>query len=95
MNFIVEGTLLGLTLGTTCLVTCAPVYGSLILSKENSVSSGVRTVIIISLGRFISYAVFGLLTGFAGSFMHTQYPYDGQHALQSAYRRLGERHCRP
>lgn len=69
MNFIVEGTLLGLTLGTTCLVTCAPVYGSLILSKENSVSSGVRTVIVISLGRFISYAVFGLLTGFAGSFI--------------------------
>ena len=69
MNFIIEGTLLGLTLGTTCLVTCAPVYGSLILSKENTISSGVWTVFVISLGRFISYAVFGLLTGFAGSFI--------------------------
>lgn len=67
MNFLFEGLLLGLTLGTTCLVTCAPVYGSLIMSAENTISSGVRTVFIISLGRFISYAVFGLLTGLAGS----------------------------
>jgi sulfite exporter TauE/SafE len=63
---LIEGFLLGLTLGTTCLVTCAPVYGTLILSKENSVSTGVRTVFFISLGRFFSYALFGLLTGYAG-----------------------------
>lgn len=63
---MIEGFLLGLTLGTTCLVTCAPVYGTLILSKENSVSTGVRTVFFISLGRFFSYALFGLLTGYAG-----------------------------
>jgi len=63
---LIEGFLLGLTLGTTCLVTCAPVYGTLILSKENSVSTGVRTVFLISLGRFFSYALFGLLTGYAG-----------------------------
>ena len=63
---MIEGFLLGLTLGTTCLITCAPVYGTLILSKENSVSTGVRTVFLISLGRFFSYALFGLLTGYAG-----------------------------
>jgi sulfite exporter TauE/SafE len=63
---LIEGFLLGLTLGTTCLITCAPVYGTLILSKENSVSTGVRTVFLISLGRFFSYALFGLLTGYAG-----------------------------
>jgi sulfite exporter TauE/SafE len=67
IQFLTEGFLLGLTLGTTCLVTCAPVYGSLILSKENNVSTGVKTVFLISAGRFLSYALFGLLTGYAGS----------------------------
>lgn len=67
IQFLTEGFLLGLTLGTTCLVTCAPVYGSLILSKENNVSTGVKTVFLISAGRFLSYAFFGLLTGYAGA----------------------------
>jgi len=67
IQFLTEGFLLGLTLGTTCLVTCAPVYGSLILSKENNVSTGVKTVFLISAGRFLSYALFGLLTGYAGT----------------------------
>ncbi|HSW60735.1 MAG TPA: sulfite exporter TauE/SafE family protein [bacterium] len=67
IQFLTEGFILGLTLGTTCLVTCAPVYGSLILSKENNVSTGVKTVFLISAGRFLSYALFGLLTGYAGT----------------------------
>jgi sulfite exporter TauE/SafE len=69
IKFLFEGFLLGLTLGTTCLVTCAPIYGTIILSKKNSVFSGAGTVLLISLGRFFSYALFGLLTGYAGGLL--------------------------
>jgi sulfite exporter TauE/SafE len=69
IQFLLEGFLLGLTLGTSCLVTCAPIYGTIILSKENSISSGAETVLLISLGRFFSYALFGLFTGYAGGLM--------------------------
>jgi len=57
-------------------VTCAPIYGSLILSKENNITSGASTVLLISLGRFLSYAVFGLITGYAGTLIGNFAEYD-------------------
>lgn len=64
---LIEGIILGLTLGTTCFVTCGPIYGSLILQKEGDLQSGIRTVLLISLGRFISYAFFGVVVGYLGT----------------------------
>ena len=67
MSILIEGIILGLTLGTTCLVTCGPIYGSLILQKEGDLQSGIRTVMLISLGRFLSYAFFGVVVGYLGT----------------------------
>lgn len=69
LSLLFEGTILGLTLGTTCLVTCGPIYGSLILQKEGDLQSGLRTVLWLSLGRFLSYAFFGVAIGYIGSLM--------------------------
>ena len=67
MSLLFEGIVLGLTLGTTCLVTCGPIYGSLILQKEGDLQSGLITVMWLSLGRFLSYAFFGVAIGYLGS----------------------------
>lgn len=67
LSIFLEGIILGLTLGTTCLVTCGPIYGSLILQKEGDLQSGIKTVLLISLGRFISYAFFGVVVGYLGT----------------------------
>ncbi len=62
-----EGFLLGLSMGAYCLATCAPIYGPVIIQKEQNWLSGFKTVMMISLGRFIAYAVFGLAFGEIGS----------------------------
>jgi len=67
INHLIEGALLGLTLGASCLITCGPVYASLIMQKEHSVRSATKTVLYLSLGRFLSYSLFGIGAGLLGS----------------------------
>ncbi len=62
----IEGIALGLALGTTCLITCGPVYLSILMQNKGSISSSIRTILLISVGRFFSYALFGLAAGFLG-----------------------------
>jgi sulfite exporter TauE/SafE len=64
---ILEGFTLGFSTGTICLVSCTPIYLPYLISENRSFSKNLWKVLEISLGRFFSYIVFGLLAGWIGS----------------------------
>ena len=64
---IIEGFLLGLATGSTCLATCTPIYIPYMLTEERSLLKSFLTIMEISAGRFISYLAFGAMAGFAGT----------------------------
>ncbi|MCP4158292.1 MAG: sulfite exporter TauE/SafE family protein [bacterium] len=66
---IAEGFLLGLSTGTYCMISCAPVAIPFIFSEE--IKSGWQNAIYISLmlvGRLIAYISVGLLIGAVGGY---------------------------
>jgi len=67
LQTLVEGFLLGIGTGATCLATCSPVYLPYLLNEERKLSKSLLVITEISLGRFISYIAFGALAGYAGS----------------------------
>ncbi len=64
---LLEGFTLGFSTGTICLVSCTPIYLPYLISENRSFSKNIWKVLEISLGRFFSYIVFGLLAGWIGS----------------------------
>ncbi|MFB3845402.1 MAG: sulfite exporter TauE/SafE family protein [Candidatus Cloacimonadaceae bacterium] len=64
-----EGFLLGLSTGTVCLLTCAPIYLPYLISEDRSLKNGFYKVLEISAGRFFAYLFFGALAGWLGSFL--------------------------
>jgi sulfite exporter TauE/SafE len=64
---LIEGFTLGFSTGTICLVSCTPIYLPYLISENRSFSKNIWKVLEISLGRFFSYIVFGLLAGWIGS----------------------------
>jgi sulfite exporter TauE/SafE len=66
-QILAKGFSLGLTLGTTCLATCTPIYLPYLISEDRKVSKSILTVLEISGGRFFSYLAFGAVAGFTGS----------------------------
>ena len=64
---LIEGFFLGLATGSTCLVTCTPIYLPYLLTEERNFSKSLLTILEISAGRFFSYLTFGALAGFAGT----------------------------
>ena len=64
---LVEGTILGLTTGTTCLITCTPIYLPYLISEDRKLGKSLLAVIEISAGRFFSYLAFGAIAGYAGA----------------------------
>ncbi|MDO9578311.1 MAG: sulfite exporter TauE/SafE family protein [Candidatus Cloacimonadales bacterium] len=67
LQILAKGFSLGLTLGTTCLVTCTPIYLPYLISEDRKISKSVLTVLEISAGRFFSYLAFGTIAGYTGS----------------------------
>jgi sulfite exporter TauE/SafE len=63
---LVRGAALGLATGTACLVSCGPVYLSYLLGERRSGLQSLRVVLVLNLGRFIAYALFGALVGLLG-----------------------------
>ncbi len=61
-----SGLTLGLATGTACLVTCGPIYGAYLLSEKRKGFQSLSVIILLSTGRFISYALFGALLGYLG-----------------------------
>ena len=64
---LIEGTILGLTTGTACLVTCSPIYLPYLISEDRKLSKGIIAVLEISAGRFVSYLAFGAIAGYTGA----------------------------
>ena len=69
IEHLIEGSLLGLATGTACLATCGPVYFSYLLSEERSGRESVLVILLLSAGRFVSYALFGALVGLLGGYI--------------------------
>ncbi len=67
LQILIEGFILGLSTGTICLMTCAPIYLPYLISEDRKLSKGFLTVIEISVGRFFSYIAFGAVAGYAGA----------------------------
>lgn len=63
---LVEGTGLGLATGISCLASCGPIYLSYLLSEQRTGRQSLITVVLLNLGRFVSYAAFGAIMGLVG-----------------------------
>jgi len=64
---LIEGAVLGLTTGTTCLITCSPIYLPYLISEDRKLGKSLLAVLEISAGRFISYLAFGAVAGYTGA----------------------------
>lgn len=64
--------MLGLSTGTICLATCAPIYLPYLISEDRSLKKSFYKVLEISGGRFIAYLIFGAMAGYLGSFIPIQ-----------------------
>jgi len=55
-------------MGTTCLLTCGPIYGTYLLQQKGT---GLRLaggrILKILLGRFLAYSLFGSIAGLLGA----------------------------
>lgn len=69
---LIEGFMLGLSTGTLCLATCAPIYLPYLISEDHSLKKSFLKVLEISSGRFIAYLIFGALAGWMGSYLPHQ-----------------------
>ena len=65
---IIEGFLIGLTLGSSCLISCLPVLMSYIASEQRGAKNGLFTSLLFSIGRLIIYIIFAILLGLLGVF---------------------------
>jgi len=67
MTLLLEGLLLGLSLGVTCIATCAPVYAPILMQTERGTLGALWAVVLMSAGRFLSYAAVGVAVGAIGA----------------------------
>lgn len=63
---LTEGTGLGLATGISCLASCGPIYLTYLLSEQRSSKQSLMTIVMLNLGRFVSYAAFGAIMGLLG-----------------------------
>jgi hypothetical protein len=64
-----QGFLLGLANGTTCLAFCAPVLIPFLLTEGNNVALNLVTILKFLGGRFVGYLLFGLLAWALGGLL--------------------------
>jgi sulfite exporter TauE/SafE len=70
-QLVMEGFALGLSLGVSCLATCAPIYLPYILAEKRKTGSALLVTLEISAGRFFSYLAFGAIVGMLGGQIET------------------------
>jgi sulfite exporter TauE/SafE len=63
---LAEGVGLGLATGISCLASCGPIYLSYLLSEQRSGRQSFSIILLLNLGRFVSYAAFGAIIGLVG-----------------------------
>jgi len=60
--------MLGLTYGlTVCSWSCLPYIGPYVMGTQGGFAGGIRSAILFSLGKLVSYALLGALAGYLGS----------------------------
>lgn len=72
LKTLLEGFLLGLSTGTICLLTCAPIYLPYLVSEDRNLKKSLGKVLEISAGRFVAYLLFGAAAGWLGSYLPQQ-----------------------
>lgn len=63
---LAEGTGLGLATGISCLASCGPIYLTYLLSEQRTNKQSTITILMLNVGRFVSYATFGAIMGLLG-----------------------------
>jgi sulfite exporter TauE/SafE len=66
LRYLTEGFLLGLSTGYVCLATCGPIYAPFLLERRHTWKGSLFALAKLSLGRFLTYALFGIVAGFLG-----------------------------
>ncbi len=66
ISYLVQGFMLGLTLGMTCLSTCGPIYAPYLMMKQSDWWGSIKNLLWIIVGRFITYLLFGIVAGLLG-----------------------------
>ncbi|MFP4365338.1 MAG: sulfite exporter TauE/SafE family protein [Spirochaetia bacterium] len=64
-----EAFLLGISAGTTCIITCAPIAVPVFLSKERNFTENLGTMGLFLGGRLIGYIIIGFILGMTGAFL--------------------------
>jgi len=60
------GLSLGLATGTACLASCGPIYASYLMGEKRSGLQSLWVILKLNAGRFVAYAIFGLIVGLLG-----------------------------
>lgn len=72
-EYLVKGFLLGLSLSGSCLATCGPIYAPYMLMEKRSFIGNLKVAFQISVGRFITYGLFGIGAGLLGQSLSTDF----------------------
>lgn len=65
-TILLEGLILGLTLGTSCLITCLPILLAHITADHPGFKNGFISSVSFSLGRLIAYLIYAFILGLTG-----------------------------
>jgi len=68
-TILMSGLLLGLGVGTSCMVFCTPVLVPHIVADHRGGKRGLFTSIVFSLGRLVAYLTYALALGVAGEIL--------------------------
>lgn len=65
-TILLEGLILGLTVGTSCLITCLPILLAHITADHPGFKNGFLSSLSFSLGRLVAYLLYAILLGLTG-----------------------------
>jgi sulfite exporter TauE/SafE len=71
--YLLNGLLLGLSTGLFCLAYCLPVFGPLLLAEKRTLKDSFFLLLKFSLGRLLAYCLFGVLVGYLGLKIESQF----------------------
>jgi sulfite exporter TauE/SafE len=66
LEVTLQGLLLGLSTGLSCLGYCGPVFIPLMMAEKRDTTQNARVVVELALGRLIAYLLFGAVIGYIG-----------------------------
>ncbi|MFP4459642.1 MAG: sulfite exporter TauE/SafE family protein [Candidatus Zixiibacteriota bacterium] len=72
-DLLFKGFFLGLSIGSTCLITCGPVFLPYVLRDKRNLRKGFLQAFYFLSGRLGGYLLFGILAGILGSVITEEY----------------------